>query len=195
MTGWNVIIGPMICIACAVATARGLCPACAASLVPAPDRLAGNRVLVAPALRHAGAAKTLVHRLKYQGVPAAAAVLASRMVERLPSDSGALVPVPRVRVRRWRFGVDSGPELAREMRRLTGLDVVPALRPPLWVRRRAGGPDRRRGEPRFTAVTSVCGAVIVDDVITSGATIAAAAAALGGPVAAVTATAGGGFGP
>jgi len=189
------MIGVVICVACAVETASGLCDECAASLQPASDRLAGDRVLVAPALRHTGAARTLVHRLKYQGVAAAAVVLARRMVERLPTDARALVPVPRVRLRRWRFGVDSGPELARALRSLTGLEVVHALTPPLWVRRRAGGVDQRRGEPRFRAGAAVGGAIIVDDVITSGATIVAAAAALGGSAVAVTATAGGTIGP
>jgi hypothetical protein len=108
----------------------------------------------------------------------------------LPPGTTCLVPVPRARVRLWRYGVDPALELARALGRFTGLPVKRALAAAWWHRRRAGVSGAARGVPRFRACTAVpAGAVLVDDVVTTGATLGSAAAALGGPRPAVTATA------
>jgi predicted amidophosphoribosyltransferase len=181
----------MPCLACArrPGKAGGLCAACRADLLPGSERRLPDGVLVRSAFVHRGAARLLVHRLKYGGHHAAAAVLAGAMAGRLPPGAGALVPVPRARLRRWRYGVDPAVELARALGRVCSLPVVTALAPEWWHRRRAGLAGARRGLPRFRLVRGVpAGAVLVDDVVTTGATLRAAAAALGGPCAAVTAT-------
>lgn len=133
-----------------------------------------------PALAHDGAARVLVHRLKYSAFAAAAEPLAQAMVRLLPSECGALVPIPRVMARRWVHGVDPALELARRLARITGLPVIEALAPGVWVRHRAGGAGRRRGLPAFRQVAPVpVRSVLVDDVVTSGTTLTRAGAATG----------------
>jgi len=149
----------------------------------------GN-VTVRPAFGHDGAARLLVHRLKYSGFAAAAGPLSRAMARLLPADCAALVPVPRVTARRWAYGVDPALELARRVGRDTGLAVVEGLVPELWVRHRAGAAGRRRGIPTFRRIAELPpAAVLVDDVVTSGVTLSRAGAAAR-LTRAVTATAG-----
>ncbi len=182
----------MTCLACSGGPIGGarLCARCRAGFSPGGERRLPGGVLVRSAFTHQGTARLLVHRLKYGGQQAAAAVLAAAMAAAVPPGAGALVPVPRARLRRWRYGVDPAVELARALSRLLSLPVVLALAPEWWHRRRAGPAGARRGVPRFRAVRAApAGAVLVDDVVTTGATLRAAAWALGGHCAAVTATA------
>lgn len=137
-------------------------------------------VLVRAAFPHAGLARLLVHRLKYQGSPLIAAVLADAMAHLLPTDASGLIPVPRVMARRWRYGVDQAVEITRELARRSGLPLFAVLRPAAWVPRRAGPASQTRGAPRFSVKGAVNGsAVLVDDVVTTGTTLASAAAATG----------------
>lgn len=139
---------------------------------------------------HSGAARALVHRLKYEGIVAAAGVLAGRMVAALPSDAAVLVPIPRSRWRAIRFGVDPGLELAIQLSRATGLPVTSALIPPLVARHNAGRSRPERHAPGLRVAREVdVGAVLVDDVVTTGVTLSTAISLLGDGVrGAVTAT-------
>lgn len=102
------------------------------------------------------------------------------MMALLPSDAAALVPVPRVTARRWRYGVDPARELAGALSAKTDLPVARSLRPVVWTARRAGPARSGKGEPRFVVVGAAPqGAVLVDDVVTTGTTLAAAASVLG----------------
>ncbi|MEX0826328.1 MAG: hypothetical protein WD184_06220 [Acidimicrobiia bacterium] len=179
----------MICLACAEVARGLLCGPCVGTLAPSPEQhLRG--ILVRSAFAHSGAARRLVHRLKYEGLVSAARPLAAAMVPLLPAHTTCLVPVPRVKARRWRHGVDPATELASALSEMTGLPVVVALRPLVWVARRAGPAGRRRGTPRFTATNRPhAGGVLVDDVVTTGTTLGIAASVTGA-CHAVTATAG-----
>lgn len=177
----------MICLACRGLSAGRLCGRCGAALRPASDRWVEPGVLVRSAFLHDGAARHLVHRLKYDGVAAAAHVLAGSMAP-LVAGASALVPVPRTVVRRHRFGVDPGMELASALAAITGIPVVTALRPAVVARARAGRARDDRSEPGFRLrATAPHGAVLVDDVITTGGTLRHVAG-LTGVAGAVTAT-------
>jgi len=131
-----------------------------------------------------------VHRLKYEGLVEAALLLAGPMAARLPSGTALLVPVPRVRWRRLRYGIDPAVVLAAALGRHTGLPVGDVLVPSWFGPVHAGRRRERRRPPRFGRRGSVGpGAVLVDDVVTTGVTLTEAANVLSGRVlGAVTAT-------
>lgn len=168
----------MICVGCREACPGVVCPECARDLV-APSEVWLGGVLVRSAFRHEGVARVLVHRLKYGATPLPG--LARAVAGVLPATATALVPVPRTTLRRWRYGVDPALEIARWVGALTGLAVVRALGAPWWVHRRAGGAGAVHGRPRFrrTGVPVPAGAVLVDDVVTTGTTLVAASAVTG----------------
>jgi len=180
----------MLCLACRGLSREAVCEGCRATLVPGPDRTLAGGWAVRSGYVHSGAARALVHRLKYEGIVAAAAVLAGRMVAALPSDATVLVPIPRSRWRAIRFGVDPGLELAIQLSKATGLGVTSALAPPVVARHNAGRSRPERQAPGLRAVREVgFGAVLVDDVVTTGVTLSTAIALLGeGVRGAVTAT-------
>jgi predicted amidophosphoribosyltransferase len=145
--------------------------------------------VVRSAFVHEGAARRLVHHLKYRGLAGAASLIAGAMAVLLDPGSAALVPVPRVLARLWHHGVDPAGELADALARRTGLPVVRRLARPLWWPRRAGPAEAARGDPRFRATGSPPpGSVLVDDVLTSGATLRAARSVLPAIRMAITAT-------
>lgn len=179
----------MTCLACRTRTGGFLCRPCTATLGPTPDRMAGP-VLVRSAFAHEGAARSLVHRLKYEAVAGVADALAGVVAPLLPADTPALVPVPRAVARRLRYGIDPARALAAAVSARTGIPVRAVLVAPWWVHRRAGPAGSRRGAPRFQIQTvPPPGSVLVDDVVTSGATLVAASRATG-CTRAVTVTAG-----
>ncbi len=164
----------MLCVGCTSRVASPLCLVCRSHLRPGPEFVAGELV-VSAGYHHRTLARRLVHRLKYQGALHAADTLAEAMVGRLPPGATALVPVPRAIVRRVRFGVDPAVALAARLAVLSGLPVVAALRPALWWPRHAVRRRDQRVAARFTAVDPApAGAVLIDDVATSGATLGAA---------------------
>ncbi|NNC93576.1 MAG: hypothetical protein HKN80_13920 [Acidimicrobiia bacterium] len=155
--------------------------------------MVGGALVVRGAFAHIGMAKRLVHDLKYRGLVGRVTALAPTMATNLPADAAVLVPVPRSVVRRLQLGIDPGLELALAVSGLTGLPVGRDLAPPLWRARHAGKGRDRRAPVRFTARRpSRSGTVIVDDVVTTGATLVAAHRALGpGVIGAITATSAG----
>lgn len=171
-----------ICVACGEWTSGPLCLPCRRRLKPGRSGLVGS-VAVRYAFHHSATGRMLVHRLKYHGLSSAADTLSAAMAPLVPSEAEVLVPVPRSPLRRVTYGVDPAKELARRMGRLVDLPVVGALAPPLWWRRHAGQTLAQRSAPSFSARRSVAGGVVlVDDVITSGATLRGAVAALDGRV-------------
>lgn len=154
-----------------------LCDRCRRVLRPVPARwIAG--LVVRSAFAHEGPARQTVLRLKYRAAPAGD--LGRLLAPLLPPGAVALVPVPRVLARRWRYGVDPALEIARSLSAVTGVPIVAALRAPVWVHRRAGTRGARHGIPRFHRILPVPpGAVLIDDVVTTGTTLVSAARATG----------------
>jgi len=179
----------MVCRACGAIDRGLLCSHCSQSLRPGGERRLPGGLLVSNALAHDGAARILVHNLKYRGLTATAGVLAGPVAQVLPPDTRCLVPVPRVLLRLWRYGIDPAAALAGAVSRVTGFPVVLLLARPVWWAGRAGPAGASRGTPAFRARRPVpAGAVLMDDVLTTGATLSAAAACLPGIIGAVTAT-------
>lgn len=180
-----------MCLACR-RMGGPLCPECRRDLTPVPPTSVGG-VPVASAFAHAGAAVSLVHRLKYEGIEPAAGLLARAMAPLVPAAARSLVPIPRATVRRWRYGVDSAACLADALGTILELPVVAAFGMVFWHPRHAGrGRNDRRPRSFRSVVAGLDGAVIVDDVLTTGATLQGAVDELGTAIAGVTATRAGG---
>lgn len=152
------------------------------------------------AYRYEGVAKELVLRLKEEGLSDAATVLAKRMAEAIRemhiTDGAVLtwVTMPKLRLRkRW---IDHGRQLCEEVARQTGMPTRQLLN-------RRGNLHTQRGLGREARLRNLTGSfvcnesvtmpvVLVDDVLTTGATVTAVSEALmaaGAPcVYAVTAT-------
>jgi predicted amidophosphoribosyltransferase len=113
----------------------------------------------------------LVHNLKYRRSILAGRLLAAGMASGVPADASVLVPMPRSFVRRVTYGIDQASVLASELSTITGLPVVRGLGAPLWWRRQAGADRKHRHAIGFSKIGPVpAGAVLVDDVLTTGAT-------------------------
>lgn len=168
----------MMCLVCA-RPGNGLCRGCQTSLRPSAARLVGGVVAVS-AFAHEGTAARLVHNLKYRRSLAAGGMLARAMAKHVHRERAVFVPLPRALGRRVVYGIDPAVVLAGELARRTGMPMVRALDAPLWWRRRAGRSRRDRTGVSFR-LRSDPGShlILVDDVLTSGATAASAVEAIG----------------
>ena len=147
--------------------------------------VAGVRVF-AP-LAYEGPARAMVRALKFRGATLAAETMAAQIVAGAPGDvldRGVLVPVPLHARRLRRRGFNQAERLAAALSRRTGLRVADCLR-------RTGGARTQVGRDRAERLAGVGGsvvvhprtgaprrAILVDDVVTTGATLAACARAL-----------------
>jgi len=172
----------MFCLACTMPCRDVLCASCRLGLRAAPEVTVAPGLVGVAGYQHEGTARRLVHALKYRAVVAAVEPLADAMAARLPSTTSALVPIPRARLRSFRYGVDPAALLAAAVARRTGLEIIDAVRPRWWWRRHAGRARAQRSTISFAATgeTVPRGAALVDDVLTTGSTARAAAAALRG---------------
>ena len=166
----------MLCQACH-APARGfVCPRCRARLRPAPERILDGIRLVA-AFEHEGVARDLVHGLKYRGMTSFADLVVEAISPRVPPLP--VVPVPRTWSRRLRYGIDPAREIARRLARAKDVPLLDLLSGPIHAPRRAGG-DHHRSPPDLAMRRALFGPVIlVDDVVTTGATVRSAMRTLG----------------
>ena len=139
-------------------------------------------------LAYDGPARELVRGLKYRGAAGLANPLSAQIVANaragLLDPPATLVPVPLHPARRRRRGYNQAERLAVALARRTGLEVSDCLS-------RTGVATRQVGRGRGERLESLCGmvelrlgadgppaAVLVDDVVTTGATLVACAATL-----------------
>lgn len=167
----------MVCLVCHRLTPTRLCSQCRSDLRPAPERLLAGGVRLLAGFEHTGAAKALMHHFKYRGITGYADLIAAILAPRMPPMP--LVPIPRALTRRIKYGVDPGRALAWRISSLNGAPVAQVLKPPLHSLRRAGGDHRRPVRPFRIEGTVPAALVLVDDVVTTGATLEAAIASLG----------------
>jgi predicted amidophosphoribosyltransferase len=181
------LLAPPLCWSCGAPAPRGraLCHGCRGGLVFLPREavlVAGVRTWAPVA--YEGPARDLVRALKFRGALSLAREMSAIAVASAPAGllRGALVPVPLHPVRLRRRGFNQAAVLAAEIARRTDLGRSDCLR------RRGPGPPQV-GRTRTARLTGPAGsiepcgrappvALIVDDVVTTGATLAACAAAL-----------------
>jgi predicted amidophosphoribosyltransferase len=161
-----------------------LCPSCLRALEhlePATAPLAGLAVWAA--LAYHGPARAIVRRLKFGGATALATHMAATIVASAPPDLLAhpLVPVPSPHVRRRARGFCHATLVAEALGERIGSPVLPLLDRVGDAHRQVGRArgQRLRSPPRFMASrTGRAEVVLVDDVVTTGATLGACAQAL-----------------
>ncbi len=175
---------PSVCPGCDAPRRAGdalLCAACARELVPASS-LGG----VATALAYAGRGAELVQRFKYLGRSDARRVLAGLAAERAAAlGFDVVVALPRHAERIRALGRDPVHDLARELAaRSRSVLARDALRRVRETRSQTGLSRAQRRANVAGAFEARPGslrglrALLVDDVVTTGATLGAAAAAL-----------------
>lgn len=195
------LIAPHYCLGCEKQGSL-LCDACLVALPRLPSRCYGCGVLTAefaPCRRCAQAAalhkvwsltlyeshaKALIHKLKFEHASAAAPVIAASMADSLPAGTDWIVThVPTATSRIRQRGYDQAQLIARELARRMNCAYAPLLA--------RAGQQRQVGQSRQARIMQLAGSfkslkrsvrgkhvLLVDDVVTTGATLDAAAAAL-----------------
>jgi len=192
-----------LCAACWSTIAFIRSPVCDVTGIPLPfggeGRLVSARAVASPpdydraraVAQHVGAMRRLVHRFKYADSHEARPLLARWLAEagrELLADAEVIVPVPMGRLRLILRRYNQAAILAGEVSRLSGVPMVPlALRRARKAARQVGLTRAQRREnvagafkviPKRAAEISGKCVLLVDDVVTTGATVEACARAL-----------------
>ena len=182
------LVAPPLCAGCGASAGRAepLCGRCRSELRwlgHSPIRT--GPVLAWAPLAYEGPARALVRGLKFGGMEGVATTMAAQVVAGAPPDlltGGCLVPAPLHPARLRRRGYNQAERLATAIAVRTGLSVCDCLE-------RAGPAETQVGRDRAERLAGISGrvcvragapsrAIVVDDVLTTGATIAACAEAL-----------------
>lgn len=167
---------PQCCYSCQTQTESGIiCRACS-----------GRTELhsVRASTLYAGAAKKLVWQLKANGIQQAAKLMADVMADHLGTDNLLLVPIPTATTRRRQRGYDQSVLLARNVARVTRLPYANCLAR-LGQAHQVGSTRAQRLRQlqqafrvRRSQLVNGRHVVLIDDVITTGASVEAAASVL-----------------
>jgi predicted amidophosphoribosyltransferase len=181
------LLAPPLCWSCRAPAARGdpLCRSCRRSLrflAPEPVALCGLQVWAPVA--YDGPAADLVKALKFHGATRVASGMGTLIVANAPATvlAGTLVPVPLHPARRRGRAFNQAALIAAAVAARAGLPLADCLR-------RAGPDLRQVGRGRAARLQGAAlsiratrpvpaSALLVDDVVTTGATLAACATAL-----------------
>ena len=186
------LLAPPLCVSCGAAARvhEPLCRSCRLELRwLGAEQPPGSGVPVWAALGYEGPARALVRALKFRGAVRLVDAMAAQMAANAPPALLAertLVPVPLHPARRRKRGFNQAEELAHAIARRTGLQVIDCL-----ARSRGGAHATQVGMGRAERLSGLGGSIrmrdatpvplrvlLVDDVITTGATLAACARAL-----------------
>jgi predicted amidophosphoribosyltransferase len=133
---------------------------------------------------HDGVARGLVAALKFRRLLPVADLMADRIHWLAPADllSGTIVPVPTAPLRTALRGFDPAAELAAALSERTGLEVERCLARRGAGRQRGKRRVERVGHPPQVRVSAAAprSVLLVDDVLTTGATLSSCARALRG---------------
>ena len=183
--------GSIICVQCIAAFEKipdrcYRCQAAAAEFVTCQTcRKTSDLQQVWVATAYEDLAKQLVWRLKFDGAQAATATMADQMLPLLSRETNAwLVPVSTASARARSRGYDQAKLLAKQLSRRSRLPYVDCLR--------RSGKTHQVGSSRQQRLQQLHGAfsvkqraipagakiILVDDIVTTGATLEAAASAL-----------------
>jgi predicted amidophosphoribosyltransferase len=178
---------PALCAACGRNCRPGsaLCSRCARRLAEA-EPLAG----AGPAgldrawstASHEGVARDLVGALKFRGLLPVADLIAERIQWLAPASllGGDIVPVPTARLRSLSRGFDPAAEIAAALAERTELPLRACLARSGLARQVGRRRAQRIGQPPHVQLRGEAprSALLIDDVLTTGATLSACARAL-----------------
>ena len=188
----------VLCLCCDHALGEdaqdGVCPSCMRALAQLAQAQEAREAedggalpegldYVHAAFPYEGQARTLIHRLKYESVRAAAVPLARQMVFLPSGEEEIIVPVPTDRKRQRKRGFNQATLLAQHVGRELGMEVCTALER-VDSRRPQTGLTAAQRRKNLEGCMAASGAVngkrvlLVDDVYTTGATAQEAVRAL-----------------